>query len=449
MTIRNKSEPLSITHPELAKEADGWDPNHISHGSNRKLKWKCPKGHEYFAVVSKRTSRNDNCPICSHHMLQVGFNDLKTMNPKIAEQADGWDPSAFKFNDTRIKRNWKCKEGHHWQSTIQLRTRAMGCPVCQGDKIIVGMNDLATQFPQIAVEADGWDPKTVVSGSGRRRNWKCSQGHKWNSLVYSRTKLGTGCPVCSNKKINTGTNDLLTLFPVIAAQADGWDASLVFPQSNKRLNWICNLGHKYSTTPNHRTTRKDECPYCSGRKVLVGFNDLKTTNPLLAFQADGWDSTQVSKGSGEIRRWRCAEGHFWNAVISSRAIAGNGCPSCAETGFDPNGDGWLYFLTHPLWEMLQIGITNFPDDRLKKHKKIDWEVLELRGPMDGYLAQQWETAILRMLKAKGADLSNAEVAGKFDGYSEAWSKSTFRASSLKELMEKTEQFEESVKHHSR
>jgi hypothetical protein len=48
-----------------------------------------------------------------------------------------------------------------------------------------------------------------------------------------------------------------------------------------------------------------------------------------------------------------------------------------------------------------------------------------------------------MLKAIGADLSNSKIAGKFDGYSEAWSKSTFEASSIKELMALTEEFEES------
>ena len=47
-----------------------------------------------------------------------------------------------------------------------------------------------------------------------------------------------------------------------------------------------------------------------------------------------------------------------------------------------------------------------------------------------------------MLKSKGADLSNKEIAGKFDGYSEAWSKSTFQVNSIKELMRLTEEFEE-------
>ena len=91
--------------------------------------------------------------------------------------------------------------------------------------------------------------------------------------------------------------------------------------------------------------------------------------------------------------------------------------------------------------MFQIGITNYPDDRLHSHGLLGWEVLEMRGPMDGHLTQQWETAILRMLKAKGADLSNSKIAGKFDGYSEAWSKSTFEAKSIKELMRLTEEFE--------
>ena len=93
---------------------------------------------------------------------------------------------------------------------------------------------------------------------------------------------------------------------------------------------------------------------------------------------------------------------------------------CSVSGFIPSLDGWLYFIDHDEWQMFQIGITNYPDERLNDHKKLGWEVLEIRGPMDGHLTQQWETAILRMLKKKGADLSNEKISGKFDGFSEAW-----------------------------
>jgi hypothetical protein len=91
--------------------------------------------------------------------------------------------------------------------------------------------------------------------------------------------------------------------------------------------------------------------------------------------------------------------------------------------------------------MYQIGITNNVKKRIDQHKLLGWEAIEVRGPMDGHSTQEWETAILRMLKAKGADLSNETIAGKFDGYSEAWSKSTFEVKSVKELMWLTEKFE--------
>ena len=127
--------------------------------------------------------------------------------------------------------------------------------------------------------------------------------------------------------------------------------------------------------------------------------------------------------------------------LDKRTGRGSGCQTCSIGGFNPNEDGYLYFLSHSDWEMYQIGITNSPDKRLGDHKRLGWEVLELRGPMDGYLTQQWETAILRMLKGRGADLFNSEVAGKFDGYSEAWSKATFESKSIQELMQLTEEFE--------
>lgn len=91
--------------------------------------------------------------------------------------------------------------------------------------------------------------------------------------------------------------------------------------------------------------------------------------------------------------------------------------------------------------MFQIGITNNPEKRIASHRKLGWEVIEIRGPMDGLLTQNWETSILRFLKSNGADLANANIAGKFDGYSEAWSIEKFSTGSIHELMQLTEKWE--------
>jgi hypothetical protein len=239
-----------------------------------------------------------------------------------------------------------------------------------------------------------------------------------------------------------GYNDLQTKYPEIAMEAFGWDPSTFLPKSGKSKEWKCKDGHIWKATIGSRTGLQAGCPYCSNTRVLAGFNDLATTHPEIAGQACGWDPSTITFGSNSKKLWRCTAGHKWRISPSVRTgKGGSGCPTCAETGFDPNAEGYLYFLTHQNWGMFQIGITNNPDRRIGKHARIGWELLELRGPMDGHLTQQWETAILRMLKTKGADLSNSKIAGKFDGYSEAWSKSSFDVSTIKQLFQLTEEFE--------
>ena len=78
-----------------------------------------------------------------------------------------------------------------------------------------GINDLATLHPEIAEEADGWDPKEITYGSNKKLPWKCKKGHTWETTVETRTRKGTGCPYCSNQKLLTGFNDLQTLHPYL------------------------------------------------------------------------------------------------------------------------------------------------------------------------------------------------------------------------------------------
>jgi hypothetical protein len=433
---------LATKFPEIAKEADGWDPTTVVFGSDVKRKWKCIKGHHYESMVSSRTLQKTNCPICTNKKVLAGFNDLATKFPEIAKEADGWDPTTV-IAGSHINQLWKCSKQHSYKASVMSRTRQdSNCPICSNHKVLVGFNDLATKFPEIAKEADGWDPTTVVFGSEIKRKWKCHNGHNYESSVYGRTSISKrGCPVCANQKILVGFNDLATKFPEIAKEADGWDPSTVIAGSNKKANWRCPIGHKYESSIIGRAFQNKGCATCANQKVLAGFNDLATKFPEIAKEADGWDPTTTVAGSDTKKSWKCPMGHKWRATIGNRKN-GRGCPTCAIYGYDPNQKGYLYFIENPDWGMFQIGITNVPDDRLKDHKKLGWKLLELRGPMDGHLTQQWETAILRMLKAKGADLSNKEIAGKFDGYSEAWSQSTFPVKSIKELMRLTEEFEE-------
>ena len=52
--------------------------------------------------------------------------------------------------------------------------------------------------------------------------------------------------------------------------------------SGKKVWWLGKCGHEWEARINNRVYKSQDCPYCAGRKVLVGFNDLCTTHPELA-----------------------------------------------------------------------------------------------------------------------------------------------------------------------
>ena len=499
---------LASKFPEIANEADGWDPTTVIAGSHKKMGWKCKEGHQWQATPGNRTGLKQGCGVCSGRQVLSGFNDLNTSHPEIAAEAFEWDPRTVSAGSERNE-NWKCPAGHIWKSRIYSRTGSnkTKCPICQGRKVLAGFNDLATTHPELAKEASGWDPTTISFGSGKVVKWKCELGHVWKTDPNSRSSQGSGCPVCSTgggtKKIEVGFNDLATTHPELAKQAVGWDPTTVFSGSGERLLWGCALGHEWLATPGNRSSKNATgCPYCANKKVLAGFNDLASTHPDIAKQAVGWDPTKVTAGSGKKGLWECEIGHQWTSVISSRTLLGagcavctgkqilvgfndlastfpliasqangwdprtvfagsqktlswkcseghiwkanpgnrtgseTGCPSCSVGGFDPNKPGWLYLLKHEKWELLQIGISNVIEDRLQTHKYSGWEVLDVRGPIPGDVTYGWEQSILQCLHREGAQFATPDTAGKFSGYTEAWRTATFPANSLRELMDR-------------
>ena len=439
---RKMGTPLSISHPELAKEALGWDPSLFSAGSHAMLLWRCSSGHEWEARLSSRAGKDANgCGFCSGKRLLVGVNDLQTTNPEVAKDAYGWDPKTITGRNAK-KLKWKCNLDHVWEASVANRTgvNQTGCPVCSNNQINPGDNDFATTHPELLAEVDGWDPTAVFAGSGKVMNWKCKVGHTYSQSLDQRTGAKKyGCPICSGQKLVTGINDLLSTHPEIARQAVGWDPTEFHAGSSKKKTWLCDKGHEWEGLISNRTRTGSGCHYCSNLRVLEGFNDLASTHPEIAKEANGWDPKSKIAGSHEKLSWLCSQGHSWAVSPGSRTSKSEtGCPTCSTSGFDPNSESWLYLLKHEEWLMLQIGITNTPKVRMAKHSRLGWEPLEIRGPLDGFVARQWEQDILAMLRTKGVVLGSKKGVGKFDGYTEAWDAGALSVASLKELMKLVE-----------
>ena len=105
---------------------------------------------------------------------------------------------------------------------------------------------------------------------------------------------------------------------------------------NRIAYWNCPdyPDHHYEKAIDSRVKSANTCPYCSGRRVLTGFNDLATTHPYLvkewlyAVNPSDASPTTVSAGSHAVVRWRCTHHDVeWDAKVCDRS-KGEGCKDC-------------------------------------------------------------------------------------------------------------------------
>lgn len=236
---------------------------------------------------------------------------------------------------------WKCSRcGYEWQSPVASRARGSKCPVCTGNIVVAGKNDLCTTHPELVKE---WNygknkdtlPQNYSAGSSKYVWWLCSRcGYEWQATISNRTR-SRNCPRCIGK-VTAQEESLAIISPYLATQ---WYAPGnkelspydVLPHSDKRVWWQCTLGHVWQAAVSSRV-RGNGCPYCGNKIVLPGYNDLATTHPVLLQE---WDysknmiqPTQIFAGSNKKVYWICSKGHSWQAVVANRA-RGNGCPYCA------------------------------------------------------------------------------------------------------------------------
>lgn len=174
-------------------------------------------------------------------------------------------------------------------------------------------------------------PDEISVGSGRKIWLVCSKGHSYKSTPY-KVNSGRGCGVCDGKVVLAGVNDLQSRYPKVAEMMD--DPTLspteVTPQSSKKVRWYCfSGGHHYNSIVSDRV-KGHGCPYCTNRKLLVGFNDLQTKYPYLSGQLKYIDPKTIKYSSRETYTWECSRKHLWKSTVKNR-VSGKGCPYCAGT----------------------------------------------------------------------------------------------------------------------
>ena len=290
---------IATCYPEVValwdEERNGeLTPNQLLPSSNKKVWWKCDKGHAWQATVFAVVVNGNRCPYCARKKAIPGETDLATRYPEVAALWDedlneGLKPHQVLPASSK-KVWWKCEKGHVWQAAVYSLTRiGSRCPCCAGKKVIPGETDLATRYPDVAkwwdTEKNDIDPTQVMPTTKKKYWWRGECGHSWQARVSCRTSMNSGCPYCSGHKVISGKTDLATRFPDKAALwaedlNEGVPASEIAPSSRKLAWWRCEKGHSWCAQIYSVTSGRGFCPTCrqmEQQERLSGADEAKTS----------------------------------------------------------------------------------------------------------------------------------------------------------------------------
>ena len=340
---------LKTKHPELLSE---WDyeknkvlpENIISGGGDKKAWWKCQYGHSWFAEISNRVN-GSKCPVCTKRKQSsfpeqaIFFYIRQFYKDAINSYKDifdgGMEIDVF-IPSLKVGIEY---DGRNWHKGKKLSLEERKYKICQlhGIKLI--------RIKENRSHSDATCDELIYCDFDRLN---------YSALDKAIIEL---CRILGlNPDINTERDSLAikeqylsllrgkslqTLFPEIAKEWHPTKNGSLTPDmfefgSIEKVWWKCPKCHgEWQTTINLRTNQRTKCPYCSGKKVLKGFNDLATTRPDLVLDWDYENNTkrpdEITKGSNYRAHWKCHKcGHEWCTIVDRRGTANTGCPNCYQ-----------------------------------------------------------------------------------------------------------------------
>lgn len=258
------------------------NPAQLSVGSNKRAAWMC---HLYYnkwkTSIYHRAIKKTGCRKCSSPK-RLNFNIDESIFKTHPDIAKDWSPDKngrltpkmFSKN-SRYEASWRCHTcGVETTKSIK---NYRGCSQCKEAKRLE-IKNLELVFPEISQE---WDkeknidklPSDFRPSSNKYAWWLCSTcEHSWSAKIGNRTSLNRGCPLCANKIVVAGKNDLATTHPFLSIEWHTTKNKQLTPEditygSGKKVWWLCPNNHEYEATMLHRS-HGTECPKChAGRQT--------------------------------------------------------------------------------------------------------------------------------------------------------------------------------------
>lgn len=266
-------------YPSVAEMLDGGNnkisSRDVSPYSSNEFEFLCKKGipHTFrkslAAMVQAYNKGNLGCTVCSGFKIIKGINDFKSKNPIIAEF---WNYEKNKVRPEEVYYNsekyywFTCPKGHDFKRDLShmmrsIGTSTLGCPVCHGNQVNIGVNDLKHKNPDIL----------------KYWNFKLNTIKPSEVSEYSNKYVWFNCIVCSKPYLTTVCNRVLD--------------RVVSCEDCRKRNWSIAEKELVDIIKSWGITVKENVPILDGGQSL----DLYLPDLNIAIEYNGlyWHSDKV------------------------------------------------------------------------------------------------------------------------------------------------------------
>lgn len=242
--------------------------------SRQKMKFKCNrKGHIWETTVAK-VRRGYWCPECSKELKKIDKKHkatLKKIDPDTEHSINrlnlvrqvamdnGGECLSDKYYGTDIALQFKCSEGHIWETSPHSVLGGSWCPKCWGN--------IKRDFEEIKKkinERNGTCLSTEYKNNHTKLKIQCNAcNYIWESDTRCIINRNQWCPKCAGRVPYT-----IEDMKKIARNKGGECLSESYSSLRNKLIWLCgDCGHTWTATASNIVYYNSWCPICAKKSV--------------------------------------------------------------------------------------------------------------------------------------------------------------------------------------
>lgn len=223
----------------------------------------------------------------------------------------------------------------------------------------------------------------------------CEKHGEWESRFDNFSSKGNRCPECRKEKLSDAQRvpkrdrekQILKHCAMRGYSFVKWVNDYV--NSSSRLVCSCPEHGEWESAFNNLINQNNGCPVCRGNEKS---NSEEFKNKSIEKHGNKYDYSKVIYAGNKTKvTIRCHQ-HGDFKQTPANHLSGQGCPGCAQSGFDQTKPATMYTIRSNCGQYVKIGITNNFKRRFQKLKHVtpfDVSVIE-RIECDGQTARQFE-----------------------------------------------------------